>query len=148
VFVYATPSRIKLVGDDGTEVVEEFDEGFVRFVEIDDPATHKIENVSEQPHRQFLVELKPGRQRGKAGTNGRSRLIDAGSKSRGGSPRSGPASPFSPEARVAALGLTLSDPAPPVGTYVGASRTGNLVFLSGHGPYEAGQWRFQGKVGR
>jgi enamine deaminase RidA (YjgF/YER057c/UK114 family) len=38
------------------------------------------------------------------------------------------------EARLRELGLELPAPAAPVGNYVPAVRTGNLVFLSGHGP--------------
>lgn len=38
------------------------------------------------------------------------------------------------ESRLKELGLELPSPAAPVGNYVPAVRTGNLVFLSGHGP--------------
>jgi enamine deaminase RidA (YjgF/YER057c/UK114 family) len=38
------------------------------------------------------------------------------------------------EAKLRELGLELPAPATPVGSYVPAVRTGNLVFLSGHGP--------------
>ncbi|MFN0096980.1 MAG: RidA family protein [Dehalococcoidia bacterium] len=38
------------------------------------------------------------------------------------------------EAKLAALGITLPQPPPPVANYVRAVRTGNLVFLAGHGP--------------
>ena len=38
-----------------------------------------------------------------------------------------------PEAKLKALGLTLPEPAKPVANYVRAVRTGNLVFLAGHG---------------
>ncbi len=41
---------------------------------------------------------------------------------------------MSAEARVKELGLELPASAAPVGNYVSAVRTGNLVFLSGHGP--------------
>jgi enamine deaminase RidA (YjgF/YER057c/UK114 family) len=50
-----------------------------------------------------------------------------------------------PEARLKALGLTLPEPAAPVANYVRAVRTGNLVFLAGHG--ECGQ-ALTGKVGQ
>lgn len=40
----------------------------------------------------------------------------------------------SPEERLAALGIVLPEPDPPVANYVRAVRTGNLVFLAGHGP--------------
>ena len=49
-----------------------------------------------------------------------------------------------PDARLRAQGLTLPDAAAPVANYVRAVRTGNLVFLAGHG--ECGQ-ALRGKVG-
>jgi enamine deaminase RidA (YjgF/YER057c/UK114 family) len=49
-----------------------------------------------------------------------------------------------PESRLKALGLTIPTPAAPVANYVRAVRTGNLVFLAGHGECEPGQ---TGKVG-
>jgi enamine deaminase RidA (YjgF/YER057c/UK114 family) len=51
-----------------------------------------------------------------------------------------------PEARLAAAGYTLPDPPRPVATYVTSVRTGNLLFLSGHG--ECGETLKTGKVGR
>jgi enamine deaminase RidA (YjgF/YER057c/UK114 family) len=53
-----------------------------------------------------------------------------------------------PEARLAALGIELPDPNPPVGSYVGAVTLGNAVFVSGHGPYKDGEFIFRGKLGR
>jgi enamine deaminase RidA (YjgF/YER057c/UK114 family) len=50
--------------------------------------------------------------------------------------------------RLEELGITLSTPAPPVANFVHAVRSGNLVFLAGHGPrLEDGTW-MNGKVGR
>ncbi len=50
--------------------------------------------------------------------------------------------------RLEELGLTLPAGAPPVGNYVGAVRTGSLLFVSGHGPVGPdGVW-LRGKVGR
>jgi enamine deaminase RidA (YjgF/YER057c/UK114 family) len=49
-----------------------------------------------------------------------------------------------PEQRLKDLGLTLPEPAKPVANYVRAVRTGNLVFLAGHGECANGQ---TGKVG-
>ncbi|MDQ6742096.1 MAG: RidA family protein, partial [Candidatus Dormibacteraeota bacterium] len=40
--------------------------------------------------------------------------------------------------RLRELGLEIPEPAPPVANYVPAVSTGNLVFLSGHGPRQAG----------
>jgi enamine deaminase RidA (YjgF/YER057c/UK114 family) len=56
---------------------------------------------------------------------------------------------MSAEARIKELGLTLPEPARPVGNYVPGVRVGNLLFLSGHGPVRtAGQPSARGKVGR
>lgn len=52
---------------------------------------------------------------------------------------------FDPEQRLAELKLTLPKPDPPVANYVPAVRTGNLLFLAGHG--ECGDAFLAGKVG-
>lgn len=52
------------------------------------------------------------------------------------------------EKRLAGLGLTLPTPTPPAGAYVKAVQTGNLLFVSGHGPHQDGVLRYRGKVGR
>lgn len=46
------------------------------------------------------------------------------------------------------LGITLMEPSKPIANYVKAVRTGNLVFLSGHGPVRADGSYVTGKVGR
>jgi enamine deaminase RidA (YjgF/YER057c/UK114 family) len=51
-----------------------------------------------------------------------------------------------PEARLAAAGLTLPEPPRPIATYVTSVETGNLLFLSGHG--ECGETVKTGAVGR
>lgn len=54
---------------------------------------------------------------------------------------------FDPERRLREMGLSLPNPDPPFANYVQAVRTGNLVFLAGHG--ECGiQSALKGKVGR
>ena len=55
---------------------------------------------------------------------------------------------MTPEARLAELGLELPAPNPAVGNYVGAVRAGELVFVSGHGPYRDGELAYLGKLGR
>jgi enamine deaminase RidA (YjgF/YER057c/UK114 family) len=40
---------------------------------------------------------------------------------------------YDPEARLREMGVTLPTPAAPIANYVRAARTGNLVFLAGHG---------------
>jgi enamine deaminase RidA (YjgF/YER057c/UK114 family)/quercetin dioxygenase-like cupin family protein len=136
-FVYTTPSRIKLCQDGQPDVVEEFQDGFTRFVSVDEPIVHHIENVASHPHRQVLVELKRDGGRGAAGTNGRARAVTG----------EGPAG-ATPEERLAELGLELPGRATPVGSYIGASQSGDLLFVSGHGPYRDGEYRYLGKVGR
>ena len=54
----------------------------------------------------------------------------------------------SPEAKLAALGLTLPVTNSPIANYVPAVRAGNLVFLSGHLPYDAAGKVIAGKVGQ
>jgi enamine deaminase RidA (YjgF/YER057c/UK114 family) len=51
-----------------------------------------------------------------------------------------------PEAKLAALGLTLPTPAPVVANYVAAVRSGNLVFLAGQIPRSADGKVIVGKV--
>jgi enamine deaminase RidA (YjgF/YER057c/UK114 family) len=51
------------------------------------------------------------------------------------------------EQRLAEMGIELPSPPPPVANYVPAVRTGNLLFVSGHGPFRRdGTW-VTGKVG-
>ena len=56
------------------------------------------------------------------------------------------------EQKLTEMGLKLPKPRTPVGTYVGAVRVGNLVFVSGHGPGRetaSGELELiKGKVGR
>lgn len=53
---------------------------------------------------------------------------------------------MTPEERLIQLGLVLPEPPPAVGLYVPAVETGNLLFVSGHGPYRDGEFVFTGKV--
>jgi len=55
---------------------------------------------------------------------------------------------MTPEERLAALGLTLPPAPKPVGAYVPAVRTGNLLFVSGQLPMREGQLMAAGHVGR
>jgi enamine deaminase RidA (YjgF/YER057c/UK114 family) len=52
------------------------------------------------------------------------------------------------EDRIKELGFALPTPPPPQGNYIGAYRTGNLVFLSGVGPRKPDGDLVLGKVGR
>jgi len=60
---------------------------------------------------------------------------------------SGPGDENSPEARLAALGLTLPTVVPPVAAYVPAVRTGNYVYTAGQLPVVDGELTVTGKVG-
>lgn len=55
--------------------------------------------------------------------------------------------PPGPEQVLADLGIELPEPAPPVANYVKAVRSGNLVFLAGHGPMKADGNYVLGKLG-
>ena len=52
------------------------------------------------------------------------------------------------EQKIKELGLSLPQPAKPVANYVPAVKIGNLIFVSGHGPYNDGETKTSGKVGR
>ena len=52
------------------------------------------------------------------------------------------------ERKLNEMGLELPSTTTPLANYVGAVRTGNLLFLSGHGPWESdGSFRGLGKLG-
>ena len=51
------------------------------------------------------------------------------------------------EDKINELGLSLLPVIKPVANYIPAVRTGNLVFLSGHGPFKEGGGLITGKVG-
>jgi enamine deaminase RidA (YjgF/YER057c/UK114 family) len=52
------------------------------------------------------------------------------------------------EAKLLEMGHSIPAISPAIANYVGAVRTGNLVFVSGHGPIRDGKWEFIGKLGR
>jgi len=52
------------------------------------------------------------------------------------------------EKRLKELGITLPAPPKPVANYVPAVRAGNLLFVSGHGPYNDGKTMVSGKLGK
>jgi enamine deaminase RidA (YjgF/YER057c/UK114 family) len=54
---------------------------------------------------------------------------------------------MNPDDRVRELGIELPLQPSPVASYVGATRTGNLLFLSGHGPDTRGGFQFRGRLG-
>lgn len=55
---------------------------------------------------------------------------------------------MSAEQKLKELGLMLPQPPKPVANYVPAVKIGNLLFVSGHGPYDDGKTKISGKVGR
>ncbi len=52
------------------------------------------------------------------------------------------------EAKLAEMGLTLPGAPAPIANYVRVVRTGNLLFVSGHGPFRDGKPQFIGKLGK
>jgi enamine deaminase RidA (YjgF/YER057c/UK114 family) len=52
------------------------------------------------------------------------------------------------EARLAELGITLSPAPKPVAAYIPAVRVGDLLFLSGTGPFKDGAIVYAGKLGK
>jgi enamine deaminase RidA (YjgF/YER057c/UK114 family) len=54
---------------------------------------------------------------------------------------------FNPEQRLKQMGIKLRRPPTPVANYVQAVRTGNLVFLAGHGPRKPDGGLVVGRVG-
>jgi enamine deaminase RidA (YjgF/YER057c/UK114 family) len=55
---------------------------------------------------------------------------------------------MSVEEKLVELGLTLPQAPNPVANYVTSVQTGNLLFTSGHVPYDDGKTRLSGKVGQ
>src|SRR3990170_7541776 len=55
---------------------------------------------------------------------------------------------MSPEDKLKELGIELPEAPTPIGSYISALRTGNLVFLSGILPLKHGKLIKQGKVGK
>ena len=51
------------------------------------------------------------------------------------------------EEKLEKMGIKLKGPTAPVANYVPSVRTGNLVFLSGHGPFREDGSMMTGKVG-
>ena len=58
-----------------------------------------------------------------------------------------PTTSTSAEERLKELGIDLPRPPTPLGAYVEAVQTGNLLFVSGTLPVEGGVPRFQGRIG-
>ena len=59
-----------------------------------------------------------------------------------------PEASYDPEAKLAALNITLPAPPQPVANYVNGVRTGNLIFLAGKGPKRADGTELTGKLGQ
>jgi enamine deaminase RidA (YjgF/YER057c/UK114 family) len=52
------------------------------------------------------------------------------------------------EDKLKELGLELPPTPRPAANYVGAVRSGNLLFVSGHGPTKGGKFTYIGKIGK
>ncbi|MFH1031890.1 MAG: RidA family protein [Chloroflexota bacterium] len=55
---------------------------------------------------------------------------------------------MSAEDKLKELGLVLPQSPKPVANYVPTVKTGNLLFISGHGPFNDGKIKISGKLGR
>ncbi len=53
---------------------------------------------------------------------------------------------MTPEQKLAELGIVLPESPPAVGNYLSAVQHGDLLFVSGHGPYRDGEYLYRGKV--
>ncbi len=51
------------------------------------------------------------------------------------------------EQKLKEMGLTLPEQSKPVANYVPAAKVGNLLFVSGHGPWDDGNIKTAGKLG-
>lgn len=51
-------------------------------------------------------------------------------------------------AKLAQLGLKLPEPRTPAFNYIPTRRSGNTLYVSGHGPFQDGKLAYRGKVGR
>ena len=58
------------------------------------------------------------------------------------------AAQISPEEKLKEMGIELPQPSKPVANYVKYVRTGNLIYLSGHGPTKNDGTNITGKVGK
>lgn len=58
------------------------------------------------------------------------------------------AQPIDFDKKLKELGVELITPAKPIANYVTAVRTGNLIFLAGHGPLKSDGTNIMGKVGK
>jgi enamine deaminase RidA (YjgF/YER057c/UK114 family) len=52
------------------------------------------------------------------------------------------------ESKLKAMAITLPEAGKPIGSYVTSVRTGNLLYTSGHIPYNDGKTKLTGKLGR
>ncbi len=55
---------------------------------------------------------------------------------------------MSAEKKLQQMGISLPQTPKPIANYVPAVRTGNLLFVSGHGPYNDGKAATSGKLGK
>lgn len=53
-----------------------------------------------------------------------------------------------PESQLKKLNITLNPPSAPIANYVKFVRTGNLIYLAGHGPDKQGGGQITGKIGK
>lgn len=73
VIVYTTPSKIEVHIPGEPNRTDVFDDGYVAYTNVGDGIMHSITNVSSEPHRQVIVELKDSTRQASSSTNGRVR---------------------------------------------------------------------------
>ena len=57
-YIYTTPSRITASYPDKSEIVRDYQEGFVNFAVVGDGIEHHITNTGDERHHQIIIELK------------------------------------------------------------------------------------------
>ena len=58
VYVYTTPSKIAVDIPGQKQTVREYAEGFVQFTVVGGGIEHRITNVADERHHQFILEFK------------------------------------------------------------------------------------------
>jgi hypothetical protein len=58
VYVYVTPSTLTSIVPGASSTTTDFEDGYVRFVNVSSVRPHRIVNSGTRRHRQIIVELK------------------------------------------------------------------------------------------
>lgn len=71
VIVYVTASRIALVRDGVASQSQEFRDGYVQYIRVQEGIVHQIVNTARALHRQIIVEFKESGDLAQTSDNGR-----------------------------------------------------------------------------